>query len=194
MQTHRHSFFFKQTSNLQAGTGFFFSTLGLLKASLSPAVALACLLVTQLYVAAALLATPHLVMGAFAGLGLTGLAAAQQELVLALLGWARLAWSLALAPLRASALWEQVHPVTRLLLDPATDLDLSTNTDSEDLLVFLSDVLEFVEQDRSFLMDAIFNAFSTQGLGLSVMGIEAYLLSSLKRGTLSSTMVKILYK
>ena len=54
--------------------------------------------------------------------------------------------------------------------------------------------MEFVEQDRSFLMDAVFNAFSTQGLGLSVMGIEAYLLSSLRRGTLSSTMVKILYK
>jgi hypothetical protein len=193
MQTHRHSFFFKHTLRLEANTGFS-SVRGLLRASLSPALLLACLLVTQLYVALSLSAASNSAVCSFTNLGLTALVAAQHELVLALLSWARLAWSLVFAPLHVSALWEQVHPLTRLLLDPATDLDLSTNTDSEDLLVFLSDVLEFVEQDRSFLMDAVFNSFSTQGLGLSVMGIEAYLLSGLRRGTLSSTMVKMLYK
>ena len=101
---HRHSFFLRHTLGQQAGTGFFFFMQSSLRGGLSPAAAIACLLVTQLYVIVALLAAPHLAVATLASLGLTGLVAAQQELVLALLGWVRLAWSLAFAPLRALAL------------------------------------------------------------------------------------------
>lgn len=39
--------------------------------------------------------------------------------------------------------------------NPAADLDLSVSTDCEDLAAFSNDVLEFIEQDRSLLLDSL---------------------------------------
>jgi hypothetical protein len=45
-----------------------------------------------------------------------------------------------------------------ILTNPQVDIDLTANTDCEDLLVFFGDILEFVEQDKVFLADVLFDS------------------------------------
>lgn len=42
--------------------------------------------------------------------------------------------------------------------NPFVDIDLTANTDCEDMLVFFGDILEFVEQDKAFLADAVLDS------------------------------------
>jgi hypothetical protein len=37
------------------------------------------------------------------------------------------------------------------------DIDLSVNTDCEDLLAFFGDIAEFTEQDKALLVDSLFD-------------------------------------
>jgi hypothetical protein len=45
-----------------------------------------------------------------------------------------------------------------LISNPLADIDLTANTDCEDMLVFFGDILEFVEQDKAFLADALLDS------------------------------------
>lgn len=51
--------------------------------------------------------------------------------------------------------------------NPHQDLDLTVSTDCEDLAAFSNDVLEFIEQDRSLLLDSLtdFGASAALALG-----------------------------
>jgi hypothetical protein len=50
--------------------------------------------------------------------------------------------------------------------DPGVDVDLSTNTDAEDLGALGADLLEFVEGDVSCLADLVLEVCAWGGLGL----------------------------
>jgi spermidine synthase len=71
------------------------------------------------------------------------------------------------------------------------DIDLTTNTDCEDMLVFIGDIVEFVEQDKSFFLDAILDSYSTVGWGGALFAVEVYMLTLLKRQTLSVLFAKL---
>jgi hypothetical protein len=45
-----------------------------------------------------------------------------------------------------------------IVSNPFVDIDLTANTDCEDMLVFFGDILEFVEQDKAFLADAVLDS------------------------------------
>jgi len=50
------------------------------------------------------------------------------------------------------------NSILSFLNNPHVDLDLSVNTDCEDMLAFLSDIIEFTEQDKMLLIDSLFDA------------------------------------
>lgn len=63
---------------------------------------------------------------------------------------------------------------------PAADVDLTTNTDSEDLAIFALDALELVEQDQALLADLLLEG----GLGA---GAAALALGALRRRSLAAS-------
>jgi hypothetical protein len=78
-------------------------------------------------------------------------------------------------------------------VNPLKDVDLTVNTDFEDLLAFLGDSLEFVEQDKAFLFDAIFDFYSITGEFASVIGVELMVLKNLKKLPQSVNLAKFFY-
>jgi len=80
--------------------------------------------------------------------------------------------------------------IKNLVTNPLIDIDLTTNTDSEDLLVFLGDIIEFLEQDKVFLLDALFDSSL---LISSVFIFEIFFLSQLKKQTLSVLLAKFFH-
>ena len=48
---------------------------------------------------------------------------------------------------------------------PDVDVDLTASTDCEDLAAFLADVVEFIEQDRALLADAVLDLGASATLG-----------------------------
>lgn len=77
-----------------------------------------------------------------------------------------------------------------IIVNPLKDIDLTINTDFEDLLAFLGDSLEFVEQDRAFFFDAIFDFYSVTGEFVSLMSIELLVLKNLKKLPQSAVLAK----
>jgi len=73
-------------------------------------------------------------------------------------------------------------PAPALGLNPLSDLDLTTSTDCEDLAAFANDILEFVEQDRSLLVDSLTDVGvgAAAGLGL-YLGARALSVRAFKR-------------
>jgi hypothetical protein len=70
------------------------------------------------------------------------------------------------------------------------DVDLTANTDCEDLLVFAADVVEFVEQDKAFLLDAITDSsllFNSTG---ALFFFETFFLLQLRKQPLSVLLAK----
>lgn len=64
-------------------------------------------------------------------------------------------------------------------LNPEKDLDLTVNTDCEDLAAFANDVFEFIEQDRSLLLDSITDFTAAAALTLGALGAHRVLSSRL---------------
>jgi len=64
-------------------------------------------------------------------------------------------------------------------LNPEKDLDLTVNTDCEDLAAFANDVFEFIEQDRSLLLDSITDFTAAAALTLGALGTHRVLSSRL---------------
>jgi hypothetical protein len=62
-----------------------------------------------------------------------------------------------------SGLPSSTQGLTGMFANPAADLDLTTNTDCEDLLAFCADVIEFTEQDKALLVDATLDAWALAG-------------------------------
>jgi hypothetical protein len=74
---------------------------------------------------------------------------------------------------------------------PLRDVDLSVNTDFEDLFAFLGDNIEFAEQDKSFLLDAVLDFTSFSGLELAgVLGFELILLRKLLQSPVAASLAK----
>lgn len=73
-----------------------------------------------------------------------------------------------------------------LFSNPLNDVDLSVNTDMEDLLAFLADTTEFVEQDTYYLFDALSN------LSYADVALTSFIFSAaaLARLPLSSVLAK----
>lgn len=64
-----------------------------------------------------------------------------------------------------------------LVLNPIRDLDLAVTTDFEDLLAFLNDNIEFAEQDKSFLIDALFDFYATSSVeSISLFVLDVFFL------------------
>jgi len=78
----------------------------------------------------------------------------------------------------------------QLIVNPLIDLDLTANTDCEDMVVFLGDILEFAEQDKTFLLDASVDFFSVLGGGHLFAALELLILQRLRRQTLSAVLAK----
>ena len=87
-------------------------------------------------------------------------------------------WSAALGSCRA------------LALNPTADLDLTANTDGEDLVVFFGDVLEFAEQDKALLVDAISESWFLVGWHQATFALEAYCLIRIRKQTLSAHLAR----
>lgn len=54
--------------------------------------------------------------------------------------------------------------------NPSKDLDLTVTTDCEDLAAFANDVIEFLEQDRSLLLDSLTDFSGTALFTLGAAG------------------------
>jgi len=76
------------------------------------------------------------------------------------------------------------------LSNPHTDIDLSTNTDCEDMLAFFGDIVEFAEQDKALLVDAAFDAWFGLNCGSVVFVLEVVLLAQIRRKTFSVFLAK----
>lgn len=71
------------------------------------------------------------------------------------------------------------------VLNPAWDLDLTTNTDLEDTMAFCSDVAEFATQDFTFAADILSQGlYAPVGFSLGY-GVMAYGVAPLGRRVLS---------
>jgi hypothetical protein len=72
--------------------------------------------------------------------------------------------------------------------NPLRDIDLTVNTDCEDLLVFMCDIIEFVEQDKAFLSDALFDFCATTPtwgttISATATSLEFFVLLKLRQQT-----------
>jgi hypothetical protein len=70
--------------------------------------------------------------------------------------------------------------VSPWLGSPTSDVDLTTNTDSEDLAIFALDALELVEQDHALLADLLLEG----GMGV---GVAALAMGALRRRSLAAS-------
>ena len=61
-------------------------------------------------------------------------------------------------------------------VNPRKDVDLTVNTDCEDLLVFLGDVIEFGSQDLSLLLDSAISGLGGGSWQASLVVVELALL------------------
>lgn len=68
---------------------------------------------------------------------------------------------------------------------------MTVNTDFEDILAFLGDSLEFVEQDRTFFFDALFDFYSVSGEFGALIGLELLILKNLKKLPHSAAVAKL---
>lgn len=64
-------------------------------------------------------------------------------------------------------------------LNPEKDLDLTVNTDCEDLAAFANDVFEFIEQDRSLLLDSLTDFGAAAAFAVGALGAHRVLSSRL---------------
>jgi hypothetical protein len=55
--------------------------------------------------------------------------------------------------------------------NPNADLDVSTSTDCDDLIVFVSDIFEFTEQEQSLLFDSLTD-LSTSAFFIGLGGLS----------------------
>jgi hypothetical protein len=53
----------------------------------------------------------------------------------------------------------QLSSVFSWISNPHIDVDLTTNTDCEDMLAFFGDIVEFAEQDKALFVDAAFDVW-----------------------------------
>jgi len=78
---------------------------------------------------------------------------------------------------------------SNMLLNPQVDMDITANTDMEDLLAFLGDTLEFVEQDKAFLLDSVFDSWGSLSFGANEL-VEGFVIAKLRQKPLSANLGK----
>lgn len=84
----------------------------------------------------------------------------------------------------------QISSVFSWMSNPHIDIDLTTNTDCEDMLAFFGDIVEFAEQDKALFVDAAFDMWFNLNWSSAVFVFEAVLLTQLRRKTLSIFLAK----
>ena len=84
----------------------------------------------------------------------------------------------------------QLSSVFSWISNPHIDIDLTTNTDCEDMLAFFGDIVEFAEQDKALFVDAAFDVWFNLNWSSAVFVFEAVLLTQLRRKTLSIFLAK----
>jgi hypothetical protein len=77
-----------------------------------------------------------------------------------------------------------------IVSNPFVDIDLTANTDCEDMLVFFGDILEFVEQDKAFLADAVLDSWFLLNWNSALFALEAVFLVKMRKQVLSVVLAK----
>lgn len=76
--------------------------------------------------------------------------------------------------------------------NPFKDVDLAVTTDFEDLLAFLGDNIEFAEQDKSLMLDALLDFFATPAVEFSTLAaVELFVLRQMLRVVNSAALAKV---
>jgi hypothetical protein len=89
-----------------------------------------------------------------------------------------------------NAIYGDLRSIFLWISNPQVDIDLTTNTDCEDMLAFFGDIVEFAEQDKALFIDAAFDVWFNLHWGSTIFMFEAFVLTQLRRQTLSIFLAK----